>query len=61
MQRDDFETETTKEDHELAYSFDNKVVVEFRRSLEKISISSLKDKVNKNKSTSTFHYILFHP
>lgn len=57
MQGDNFGTETTKEDHELAYNFGYNVVVKQHRRLGKIPRSGFQDKGNKNKSTLTFNYL----
>jgi hypothetical protein len=57
MQGDDFRTETTEEDLQLGYKYDYKVVVDHRKNMGQTPRSSLRDKVNKNQSTLTFHYL----
>jgi hypothetical protein len=57
MQGNEFGIETTEEYLQLGYKYDYKVVVYRRKSMEKTPRSSLQDKVNKNQSTLTFHYL----
>ena len=57
MQGDDFGTGTMEEDLELGYKYEYKAVVDRRKSMGKIPRSSLRDKVNENQSTLTFHYL----
>jgi hypothetical protein len=57
MQGDDFRTETTEEDLQLSYKYSYKALVDHRKGMGQTSRSNLRDKVNKNESTLTFHYL----
>ena len=57
MQGDDFRDETIEEDLKLGYNYGYKVVVDHRKSMGQTPRSNLWDKVNKNQSTLTFHYL----
>jgi hypothetical protein len=57
MHGDDFRTETMEEDLQHGYKYGYKVMVDRRKSMGQIPRSSLRDKVNKNQSTLTFHYL----
>ena len=57
MKGDEFETETTEEDLQLGYKYGYKAVVDRRKSMGQNPRSNLQDKVNKNQSTLTFHYL----
>jgi hypothetical protein len=57
MQGDDFRNETMEEDLQLGYKYGYKDMVDRRKSMGKTPRSNLWDKVNKNQSTLTFHYL----
>ena len=57
MQGNDFRTETTREDLQLGYKYGYKAMVDHRKSMGQTPSSNLLDKVNKNQSTLTFHYL----
>ena len=57
MQGDDFRTETMEEDLQLGYKYNYKVMVDCRKIMVQTQRSILRDKVNKNQSTLTFHYL----
>lgn len=55
MQGDAFKIETTKEDFEIGFKLGFKGIFEHKENTGQTPRSSLKDKVNKNQSTLTFH------
>jgi hypothetical protein len=57
MQGDEFGIETMEEDLQLGYKYGYKEVVDRRKSMGQTPRSNLRDKVNKNWSTLTFHYL----
>ena len=57
MQGENFETETMEEDLQLGYKYDYKAMVDHRKNMGQTPRSNLWDKVNKNQSTLTFHYL----
>ena len=57
MQGDDFGTETTEEDLQLGYKYGYKAMADCRKIMGKTPRSNLQEKVNKNQSTLTFHYL----
>ena len=57
MQGDDFGTETIEEDLRIGYKYGYKVVVNHRKIMGQTPRSNFRDKVNKNQSTLTFHYL----
>ena len=57
MQGNDFEIETTEEDLQLGYKYGYKAVVDRRKIMGQIPRSNFRDKVNKNKSTLSFHFL----
>jgi len=57
MQGNDFGTETREEDLQLGYKYGYKAMVDWRKIMGHTPRSNLMDKVNKNQSTLTFHYL----
>jgi hypothetical protein len=57
MSGDAFRIETMEEDLQLGYKYGYKVMVDHRKTMGHTPRSNLRDKVNKNQSTLTFHYL----
>ena len=57
MQGEDFKNKTMEEVFWIGYKYGYKYILKCRRSMGKTPRSSLQDKVNKNQSTLTFHYL----
>lgn len=57
LEGEEFRTKATKEYFQLGFKFGFQFVVDFQIKMGQTQRSSLKDMINKNKSTLAFHYL----